>query len=150
NQGYRSSARSLEEDLSRQCDPLDSRAGEVVEKAMIQSFQSLPRQRFLQLKASSTNLMDSESGSYCSLITFWFRLASLGIVGLVFAEALVLAPGRVQGWTFYLTTWEVIFEIIVRLLVAALAGMALGTLCIALLIPLLWYFKASRARVIDW
>src|SRR5271169_3493413 len=86
--------------------------------------------------------------SFRSAITsLWFRLVTLGIVGLIFAEVLVLAPGTAQGWSFYLTIWEVIFEIFVRLIFAALAGVALGSICVAVLAPFLWYFKASRDRL---
>jgi hypothetical protein len=42
-----------------------------------------------------------------------FRLITLGIVGLVFAEALVLAAGKAQGWSYHLTVLEVLFEILV-------------------------------------
>jgi len=49
--------------------------------------------------------MPNHPGFRALLVSLWFRLVSLGIVGLVFAEALLLAPGKVQGWTFYLTTW---------------------------------------------
>ena len=84
------------------------------------------------------------------LRSLWFRLITLGIVGLVFAEALVLAPGKVQGWSFYLTVPEVVFEVVVRLIFAALAGVALGTLCTAALAPFLWHFNSSRERMAEW
>ncbi len=38
-----------------------------------------------------------------AVASLWFRLVSLGMVGLVFAEALFLAPGKVQNWSYYLT-----------------------------------------------
>ena len=79
-----------------------------------------------------------------TVVSLWFRLISLGIVGLVFAEALMLAPGKAQGWTFYLTPSEVVFEIVLRLVFAALGGIVLGTLCTAALAPFLWRFKSSR------
>ncbi len=62
------------------------------------------------------------------LISLWFRLVTLAIVGLVFAEVLVLAPGKAQGWSYYLTGPEVLFEVAVRLIFAALAGIVLGTI----------------------
>jgi arylsulfatase A-like enzyme len=80
----------------------------------------------------------------------WFRLMSLGTVGLVFAEALLLAQGKVQGWTFYLTPSEVVFEVVVRLIFAALTGVFLGTICAAAIAPLLWGLSSSRERVTDW
>ncbi len=94
--------------------------------------------------------MSRESGFRSTLVSLWFRLITLGIVGLVFYEALVLASGKARGWTFYLTTSEVVFEVAVRLVFAALAGMLLGTLCAAAVAPFLWYFKTSRERVADW
>ena len=83
------------------------------------------------------------------ITSLWFRLVTLGIFGLVFAEALLLAPGKAQGWSYYLATWEVIFEVVVRLVFAALAGIAAGTLCTILVAPILWYFKSSRERLAD-
>jgi hypothetical protein len=83
-------------------------------------------------------------------VSLWFRLITLGIVGLVFAAALKLARGRVQGWTFYLTTAEIVFEVAVRLIFAALAGIVLGTLCTASLAPFLWHFKSSREQIAEW
>ncbi len=94
--------------------------------------------------------MHSNSGFRSSLVSLWFRLVSLGIVGLVFAEALVLAQGRIQGWTFYLSIWEIIFEVMVRLVCAALVGTVLGTACTALVLPFLRYFSASHDRVLQW
>ena len=85
-----------------------------------------------------------------TITSLWFRLMSLGTVGLVFAEALLLAQGKVQGWTFYLTPSEVVFEVVVRLIFAALAGIFLGTVCAAILGPFLWYFEASRERLAEW
>ena len=37
-----------------------------------------------------------------------------------------------------------------RLVFAALAGMALGTICAAAIAPFLWLLKSSRARIADW
>ena len=94
--------------------------------------------------------MPKEPGFRAAIISLWFRLMSLGIVGLVFAEALSLAIAKIQGWTFYLSTLEVIFEVLVRVVFAALAGMALGTLCTALLAPFVWHFSAQRERLVEW
>jgi arylsulfatase A-like enzyme len=93
----------------------------------------------------------AKGSGFCSTVaSLWFRLISLGIVALVFAEALVLAPGKAQGWSFYLTTPEVVFEVAVRLIFAALAGIAVGTICTAAVAPFLWYFNSSRDRVAEW
>jgi arylsulfatase A-like enzyme len=85
-----------------------------------------------------------------TVTSLWFRLVALGIIGLVFAEALRLAQGEVQGWTFYLKTAEVIFEIVVRFVAAALAGIVAGTLCTALVAPFLWHYAAARDRIASW
>jgi arylsulfatase A-like enzyme len=94
--------------------------------------------------------MPKESGFRSAIASLWFRLISLGIVGLVFAEALLLAPGKVQGWSYYLTAAEVVFEVAVRLIFAALAGIALGSFCTAVVAPFLWHFSSSRERVAEW
>ncbi len=94
--------------------------------------------------------MSSKSDFRSTGLLVWLRMSALAIVGLAFAEALVLAPGKAQGWTFYLTTSEVIFEVAVRLIFAALVGIALGTLCTAALVPFLWYFNSSRQRIAEW
>src|SRR6185436_18372573 len=73
----------------------------------------------------------------------WFQLLSLAIVGLTCVEGLTLAAGKIQGWSFYLTTFEVVYEIAVRLIVTAL-----GTIVTALASPFLWYFRESRERVV--
>ncbi len=94
--------------------------------------------------------MSSKSDFRSTGLLVWLRMSALAIVGLAFAEALVLATGKAQGWTFYLTTSEVIFEVAVRLIFAALVGIALGTLCTAALAPFLWYFNSSRQRIAEW
>ena len=76
-------------------------------------------------------------------------LVSVAIVGLVFALALFL-PHKIQGWTFYLSTAEVIFEVAVRVLFTALAGVALASICTVFLVPFLWYFDPSRERLVEW
>ena len=85
--------------------------------------------------------MSKESDFRSTVVLLWFRLITVSIVGLVFAAALRLAEGKVQGWTYYLTTGEIVFEVAVRLIFAALAGVALGTLCTAALAPFLWHFR---------
>jgi arylsulfatase A-like enzyme len=94
--------------------------------------------------------MSRELDFRSTITSLWFRLITLAIVGLVFYESLVLASGKARGWTFYLTTPEVIFEVAVRLVFAALAGMLLGTLCTLGVAPFLWCFKASLERIADW
>lgn len=85
-----------------------------------------------------------------TVTSVWFRFITLWIIGLVFAEALSLAQGEVQGWTFYLTGIAVLFEVVVRLIAAALVGLLAGTICTAILAPFLWRFVAARERIIEW
>ena len=94
--------------------------------------------------------MSSGSDFRSTITSLWFRLITIGIVGLVFALALWLSDGKVQGWTFYLTTSEVVFEVMVRVVFAALVGIALGTLCTAIVAPFLWRFESSRERIAEW
>ena len=85
-----------------------------------------------------------------TIVSLWFRLITLGIVALVFSEALILAPGKAQGWNYYLTIPEVAFEVIVRLVAAALVGVALGTIATLIIAPIAWLFKSSRDQVAKW
>ena len=85
-----------------------------------------------------------------AVTSLWFRLIGLGIFGLLFAEALALAQGEVQGWSYYLTAAAIVFEVVVRLVAAALAGLIAGTLCTALVTPVLWHYEASREQIADW
>jgi len=94
--------------------------------------------------------MLKSAGFRSSLASLWLRLTNLAIIGLVFAEALFLGRNRIQGWTFYLTSREVVFEIAVRLLFGALVGMALASILVMLLAPLLYYFHSSRGGLVEW
>src|SRR5271165_5640883 len=94
--------------------------------------------------------MSRKSDFRSTITSLWFRLITLGIVGLVFALAMWLAPGKAQGWSYYLARPVVIFEVVVRAIFAALAGIAVGTLCTAALAPFLWHFKSSRERIAEW
>jgi arylsulfatase A-like enzyme len=93
--------------------------------------------------------MSSNPGFRSSIISLWYRLITLGIVALVFSEALRLAAGKAQGWTYYLTVPEVVFELAVRLIAAALIGVALGTVCTAVLALLFAHSKSSREQLIE-
>lgn len=85
-----------------------------------------------------------------ALFTVWFRLMSLGILGLAFAEALRMSHGNAQSWSYFLTVPELTFEIILRVFVAGLIGITLGTAAAILLAPFLWYFKAARGFLSEW
>jgi arylsulfatase A-like enzyme len=88
-------------------------------------------------------------GLASSLFSLCLRLSTLAIAALVFVEALVLARGKAQGWTFYISSAEVAFEAVVRLAAAALAGIAMGVICTALLAPVMWRFPAARKRLAE-
>jgi arylsulfatase A-like enzyme len=93
----------------------------------------------------------SKKSDFRAIVTsLWFRMMTIGIVALVFAEALSVASGKAQGWTFYLTAAEVVFEVLVRLIFAALVGIVLGTILSAAIAPFLWHFNSSRAHIADW
>ena len=94
--------------------------------------------------------MSRDSDFRSTAVSLWFRLITLGIVALVFSEGLYLVTGRADGWMFYLTPSEVAFEAAVRLVFAALAGIAVGSICLLVLAPALWYFKSDRERLADW
>jgi hypothetical protein len=64
------------------------------------------------------------------------------------AEALKLAQGT-RGWTYYLTPAEVAFEVLVRLVFAARAGILAGSVGTAILTPFLWHFESSHKRIVD-
>ena len=84
------------------------------------------------------------------VVSLWFRLITVGIVGLVFSTLLWLASGKAQGWAHYLTGAEVAFEVVVRLVATALAGIVLGTLATTAVAPFLWYFHSKREGIADW
>src|SRR5271157_2327304 len=94
--------------------------------------------------------MSEQSDFRYTLTSLWFRLMSLAIIACVFYEALDLARGKAQGWSFYLTGMEVAFEVLVRLIAASLAGLLLGAVTTASMAPILWYFKSRRQRLADW
>jgi arylsulfatase A-like enzyme len=85
-----------------------------------------------------------------TLAALWFRLASLAILAILFAYAVFLSKNRIQGWTFYLSTSEVLFEVLVRLVFAALVAMALAAVLTAFLAPFLLFFRHSREQIIGW
>lgn len=94
--------------------------------------------------------MPRESDFRQTLTTLWFRFITLTIVSCVTYEALYLARGKAQGWSFYLSGIEVTFELIVRLVAASLLGLTLGTIAAGVLVPVLWFVKSPRKRFADW
>jgi len=93
--------------------------------------------------------MSSAPDFRSTVTSLWFRLITLAVVALVFSAALFLARGKAEGWSYYLTAPEVAFEVVVRLVAAALAGLALGTLATLAIAPFLWHFESSRQRLAD-
>ena len=83
-------------------------------------------------------------------IPLWFRLVSLTAIGLIFAEMLFLGKAKVQGWSFYLTSSELIFEVAVRLVFTVLLGIVLGTLVSALVVAAMLLWKTRRAQIAEW
>ena len=59
--------------------------------------------------------MSNEAGFRSTLVSLWFRLITLGIVGLVFALATWLVGEKLRGWTFYLSTGAIVFEVLARM-----------------------------------
>ena len=94
--------------------------------------------------------MSKNSGLRSAIVSLWWRLMTISIAALVFCESLVLARGKAQGWTFYLTKPEVVFEVVVRLVAAALAGLVAGTAVLIVISPFLALFKAQRDRIAEW
>jgi arylsulfatase A-like enzyme len=90
------------------------------------------------------------SGFHSGFASLWFRLVCIALVSSIFAEALLLASGKAQGWTYYLTGPEVAFEVVVRLIGVALAGVALATIAAAVIWPFFWHFETSRERLAHW
>ena len=84
------------------------------------------------------------------IVWLWFRLVALATVGLVFAEALHLGVSKVQGWTFYLTSTEVIFEVALRLVVTALLGIVLGTLVTLATASAMGFLRIWRNEIAEW
>ena len=94
--------------------------------------------------------MHRETGLFSTLKSLWYRLSSIGILTCVFYEALLLARGTAQGWSFYLSGGEVAFEVLVRLVVVAIVGLLLGTAATAGVAPVLWYCQSWRERLAGW
>ena len=80
------------------------------------------------------------------LLSLWLRLATLTLI-VFFILLTGWLPSRITGWFFYLTTGEVIFEVLVRAVAVALVALALSAILTALLAPFLIYRPSSRQRV---
>jgi arylsulfatase A-like enzyme len=71
------------------------------------------------------------------LLLLWLRLISISGLTLLFTAVLRDTPHRIGGWFYYLTVWEVLFELAVRITFLALAGAGVGTLVTAAAVPFL-------------
>jgi arylsulfatase A-like enzyme len=94
--------------------------------------------------------MSNDISFRSTISRLWWQLIALAAVSLVFCEALILAQGKAQGWTFYLRPPEVAFEVIVRLIAASIAGILVGSIAIVVVAPALWAFSSSRERIAAW
>ena len=103
-----------------------------------------------QESSSGPSQSTQGEGYLAAITTLWQQAITVAAVGLVFAEALILAQGKTQGWSFYITPREVVFEAAVRLITAGLAGMLLGSVYTAMVGPFLWYFHSARQRLVEW
>jgi arylsulfatase A-like enzyme len=81
-----------------------------------------------------------------ALISLWLRLSTVAIIGLLFFFTLLL-PDRLAGWGFFMGTAEVVFELSVFAVFLALAGVALGAACAAVMAPFLFYHRSCRTVV---
>jgi arylsulfatase A-like enzyme len=62
---------------------------------------------------------------------------------------MALAAGKAQGWSFYITGWEIAYETALRLVLAGIAGIVIASILTALLAPALWLFPARRQRLVS-
>jgi arylsulfatase A-like enzyme len=84
-----------------------------------------------------------------AVITLWSGLTGAAIATLAFVEIMLLASGKAQGWSFYITGWEIAYETTLRLVLAGFAGIAIASILTALLAPALWFLPAWRQRLIN-
>ncbi len=82
------------------------------------------------------------------MTVLWLRLSTVAIIALLFYLALLL-PERVAGWSFYLSTADVVFEIALYAVFVALTGVALGALVTVATTPFLLLRRSSRRRLVE-
>ena len=93
--------------------------------------------------------MTTRGESFLAVLTsLWLRLSTVCMVGLLFLLALGM-PGRLVGWSFYLSPAEEVFEMLVYAIFVALASIALGAICAAAVAPLLFYRRSSRLHLVE-
>jgi arylsulfatase A-like enzyme len=72
-----------------------------------------------------------------ALLSLWLRLVTISLIALLFAATIRDTPSRIGGWRYYLTIWEVVFELAVRVTVIALASAAMATVIAVAVAPFL-------------
>ena len=82
------------------------------------------------------------------LLSVWLRLITISVIALLFTAILRDSPSRIGGWFFYLTIWEVLFELAVRVAAVALTGLVLGTVVTTFAAPFLCR-ETSRERLAE-
>jgi arylsulfatase A-like enzyme len=81
-----------------------------------------------------------------ALTSLWLRLTTVALIALLFLFALQV-PEELVGWSFYLSSLEVIFEIGVFAVFVALTAVVLGALCTVAVAPFLLFRQSSRRRI---
>lgn len=79
------------------------------------------------------------------LLLLWLRLITISLIALLFVAMLRDSPSRIGGWLYYLTIWEGLLELAVRVTAVALVAAIAGTLITAAVAPFLRR-EASRER----
>jgi arylsulfatase A-like enzyme len=86
-----------------------------------------------------------------TLIGLWFRFTTIYAASFLLASALLLFPGKVSGWFYYLTLEGVAFEVAMRFVFAALAAVVFAAVSAAATAPFLlertYRNRATRASL---
>ena len=81
-----------------------------------------------------------------TLIGLWFRFTTIYAAAFLLALALLLFPGKVSGWLYYLTSAEAVYEVAMRAIFVAMAAAVMAALSVLATAPFL-RAQASRDRV---
>jgi arylsulfatase A-like enzyme len=73
-----------------------------------------------------------------ALIGLWFRITTIYAAAFLLASALLLFPGKVSGWLYYLTFAEAAYEVAIRAAFVAIAAAVLAAVTTAAAAPFLW------------
>ncbi len=80
-----------------------------------------------------------------TLLGLWFRFTTIYAASFLLASGLLLFPGKVSGWLYYLTSGDVAYEVAMRFVFAALAAVVFAAVSAAVTAPFLMK-QASRDR----